>query len=502
MLKPVEKGYVPLRVRVVVGRAVREDGDYVLYWMTAARRARGNFALERAVDLAREHRKPLVVFEALRAGYRWANDRLHRFVIDGMADNARTFAGTPITYFPFVEPTADAGKGLLAALSRRAAAIVTDDYPVFFLPRMLEAAARQVDVRLEAVDANGILPMRGTPKCFTTAFSLRAYLQSSLREHIQVWPAELAVDDLPRLKSLPRDVTTRWHNTPLAQLDASSALIASLPINHGVPPSHIRGGSRAADAALARFITERLPRYVDDRNQPSLAGTSGLSPYLHFGHIGAHDVFTAVMSAEKWTTRRLAAKGGGGREGWWGVSPNAEGFLDQLITWREIGFNMCAQRPTEFDKYSSLPDWARATLEKHAGDPRQYTYTRDQFDAAETHDPVWNAAQRQLVREGWMHNYLRMLWGKKILEWTRSPEEALDMMIELMNTHALDGRDPNSYTGYFWTLGRYDRPWAPERPIFGAIRYMSSDSTVKKLRMKPYLAQYGTGDLLGDRADV
>ncbi len=484
---------IPNRTRVLIDRPVREDASFVLYWMTSARRTRSNFALQRAVDLAREHRKPLVVLEALRVGYEWANDRLHRFVIDGMAENARRFAGTPVTYIPFVERTAGSGKGLLRALSAHAAAVITDDYPVFFLPRMLAAATKQVDARFEAVDTNGIVPMRGSPKCFVTAFSFRAYLQTSLREHIQTWPAELSFDDLPKLTALPRDITARWPPATIADLESPARVIAALPIDHHVAPREVRGGARAAKAALTSFISDVLPHYGENRNQPSVRGTSQLSPYLHFGHIGAHDVFTALMNAEKWTTRKLRAKGGGGREGWWGVSPNAEGFLDQLITWREVGFNMCVERPKDFDRYASLPDWARATLEKHAGDTRSYTYTRAQFESADTHDPVWNAAQRELLQDGWMHNYLRMLWGKKILEWTRSPEEALETMTEIMNKHAIDGRDPNSYTGYFWTLGRYDRPWAPERPIFGMIRYMSSDSTMKKLRMKPYLAKYGAG---------
>lgn len=486
---------IPNRTRILIDRPVREDASFVLYWMTSARRTRSNFALERAVDLAREHRKPLVVLEALRAGYDWANDRLHRFVIDGMAENARHFAGTPVTYIPFIERTVGSGKGLLRALSTHAAAVITDEYPVFFLPRMLAAATKQVDARFEAVDTNGIVPMRGSPKCFVTAFSFRAYLQTSLREHIQTWPAELNFDDLPRLKALPRDITARWPPATIADLESPARVISSLPIDHHVAPREVRGGARAAKAALTSFISDVLPNYGENRNQPSVRGTSRLSPYLHFGHIGAHDVFTALMNAEKWTTRKLRAKGGGGREGWWGVSPNAEGFLDQLITWREVGFNMCVERPKDFDRYSSLPDWARATLEKHAGDTRTYTYTRAQFESADTHDPVWNAAQRELLQDGWMHNYLRMLWGKKILEWTRSPEEAIETMVAIMNKHALDGRDPNSYTGYFWTLGRYDRPWAPEREIFGMIRYMSSDSTMKKLRMKPYLAKYGPGDL-------
>ncbi|TAK14314.1 MAG: deoxyribodipyrimidine photolyase [Acidobacteria bacterium] len=461
--------------------------------MTSARRTRSNFALDRAVELAREHRKPLVVLEGLRTGYRWASDRLHQFVIDGMADNARAFAATPVTYLPFVERSAGAGKGLLKALSRRASAVVADDYPAFFLPRMLTAASTQIDARLEAVDANGIVPMRAASKCFLTASSFRAYLQTSFREHIQNRPAEPRFDDLPRFAGVSRDIAERWRFTPVAELESPARLLSSLPIDHGISKTAARGGGNAAARALQTFINDALPQYGDDRNQPSTRGTSRLSPYLHFGHIGAHDVFTAVMNAEKWTTRKLAAKGGGKREGWWNVSPNAEGFLDQLITWRELGFNMCAQRPNDFDRYASLPDWARATLDKHRRDARAYRYSKSEFENADTHDPVWNAAQRELTREGWMHNYLRMLWGKKILEWTASPEEALETMIEIMNRHALDGRDPNSYTGYFWTLGRYDRPWAPERPIFGSVRYMSSDSTVKKLRMKPYLEKYGPG---------
>jgi deoxyribodipyrimidine photo-lyase len=420
---------------------------------------------------------------------------LHRFVIDGMAEHARALAATPVTYLPYVEPSAGDGKGLLATLAQHAVAVVTDDYPVFFLPRMLASAARQVPVQFEAVDSNGLLPMRAAGRCFVTAFSLRAHIHNTLREHIQTWPTEISFDGLPAL-ALPADVVTRWPATTIDTLESPERLLASLPINHSIDALPLRGGEAAAHAALARFVTAAMGTYFVDRNQPSEHGTSRLSPYLHFGHISAHDIFTAVMNAELWTTRKLAALGGGKREGWWGVGPNAEAFLDQLITWRELGFNMCVERPDDYDKYSSLPDWARATLAAHANDTRPVIYTREQFERAETHDEVWNAAQRELTRTGWMHNYLRMLWGKKILEWSRSPEEALDHMTDLMNAYAFDGRDPNSYTGYFWTLGRYDRPWASEREIFGMIRYMSSDSTMKKWRMKPYLKEFGVNPSL------
>jgi deoxyribodipyrimidine photo-lyase len=172
------------------------------------------------------------------------------------------------------------------------------------------------------------------------------------------------------------------------------------------------------------------------------------------------------------------------------VGESAEGFLDQLVTWRELGFNMCSKRD-DFERYESLPDWAQTTLAEHASDPRQFNYTLDEFAQAETHDPLWNAAQRQLIREGKIHNYLRMLWGKKILEWSATPQDSLAVMIELNNRFALDGRDPNSYSGIFWILGRYDRAWGPERPIFGKIRYMSSDNTARKLDVTKYLEKHG-----------
>ena len=171
------------------------------------------------------------------------------------------------------------------------------------------------------------------------------------------------------------------------------------------------------------------------------------------------------------------------------MSPAAEAFLDELVTWRELGRNFAFRRE-DVDRWESLPPWALATLDRHRDDPRPFRYDLAAFAAAETHDPLWNAAQRQLLREGRIHNYLRMLWGKKILEWSASPEAALEVMTELNNRHALDGRDPNSYAGIFWVLGRYDRPWGPERPVFGTVRYMSSDNTARKLKVRGYLRTF------------
>ena len=202
--------------------------------------------------------------------------------------------------------------------------------------------------------------------------------------------------------------------------------------------------------------------------------------------------FNPAMARERWTTRKLGVRGGGAREGWWGVSPAAEAFLDQLVVWRELSFNGCEWLP-DYTDYESLPEWARRTLESHAHDRRPRRYTVRQLEGAVTGDEVWNAAQRQLVAEGWFHGYLRMLWGKKILEWSKTPAEALGRMETIMNRYSLDGRDPNSYAGYSWVLGRYDRPW-PERPIFGTVRYMTSASARRKLKMARYLEKYGDKD--------
>ncbi|MET0283276.1 MAG: hypothetical protein ABW352_02360, partial [Polyangiales bacterium] len=179
----------------------------------------------------------------------------------------------------------------------------------------------------------------------------------------------------------------------------------------------------------------------------------------------------------------------GKRSGFWGLSGAAEAFLDELVTFRELALNTAATLPS-FDRYESLPAWARKTLGAHASDQREHVYTLADFEAARTHDVLWNAAQRQLLAEGRIQNYLRMLWGKQILAYSKSPERALETMIELNNKYALDGRDPNSYAGFFWILGRYDRPWAPERAVFGTVRYMSSASTMRKLRLKSWLSEH------------
>lgn len=470
-----------IRVQACNSQPIRDDGEYVLYWMIACRRMHSNFALDRAIEWCAKLRKPLIVLEALRRDFPWAHDRLRNFVIHGMAANSDAASNSPARYYPYVESESNQGKGLLAAFAARAAVVVTDEFPCYFLPKMVAAAANRLPVLLEQIDSSGLLPLRASPKEFSTAHAFRRFLQKNLPDHLVHFPAEdpLSSAKLQPAKSLPAQITNRW---------------PELKFGAGTQKSHdttdlARGGSVAGEARLRAFLSQKIASYNDDRNEPDEDGTSGLSPYLHFGHVSAHQIFSSVAKHENWAPQHLALRSNGSREGWWGMSAAVESFLDQAITWRELGFNMCHFRK-DYDRFESLPPWSINTLTEHATDPRPHKYSFTEFERAATHDPLWNAAQLQLVSEGKIHNYLRMLWGKKILEWSKSPQEALRIMIELNNIYALDGRDPNSYSGIFWCLGRYDHPWGPVRPIFGTVRYMSSENTARKWNVKQYLSKY------------
>jgi deoxyribodipyrimidine photo-lyase len=481
-----------IRVRECNEAAVRPAAKYALYWMIANRRVTHNFALDRAIEYCREFGKPLVIFEALRCGYAWASDRMHRFVIDGMADNAAACETAGVTYFPYVEPKTGDGRGSLEALARDACVVVTDEYPCFFLPRMVAAAGERLTVRLEAVDSCGMLPLRATERIFTTAHSFRRFLQKTLPNYLGETPETVPFKKARGIvgATIAREVLKKWPVADPKLLAGSVDSLAKLPIDHEVAPSPIRGGENAARKRMKHFFDVGFPHYGEDRNEPEKDVQSGLSPYLHFGFISVHEIFAEVVKREKWVAAKLAVRAHGSRAGWWNMSANAEGFLDEVITWREVGYNL-SSHSDKYDDYESLPDFAKKTLLDHTRDERQHIYSLEELENARTYDALWNAAQMQLVREGRIHNYLRMLWGKKILEWSRTPKDALKALIHLNNKYGLDGRDPNSYSGIFWCLGRYDRAWGPERAIFGKIRYMSSENTARKVRVKNYIKKYG-----------
>lgn len=477
------------RVRVANDGRVAGDGRYVLYWMGAYRRTGWNFALDRAVDWARRLDRPMLIAETLRAGCRWASRRHHEYVLQGMVDNASLCREAGVGYYPFLAPDPPAEIEFVSELAKAAAVVIGDDYPIRESIDALTSVASKSAARMEAIDSNGLMPIRASKRLFTTARSFRQYLQRELPDQLPTMPLARPLRGVrfPQLAPLPGPIGRRWQAA--SQAIRSGGAAAGLSINEQVDPVARRGGTLAARERLRRFIQRTLPRYAEERNQPEADATSGLSPDLHFGHLSVHEIFHAVAAAQDWSPGRLAERPTGTREEWWGMSATAEAFLDELITWRELGFNCCVERE-DYDRYESLPDWARKTLAEHAADPRPNLYPLEELERAETHDTLWNAAQRQLVREGRIHNYLRMLWGKKILEWSASPEGALEAMIELNNKYALDGQDPNSYSGIFWVLGRYDRPWGPIRPIFGTVRYMSSANTMRKVPVKGYLRTY------------
>lgn len=488
-----------IRISNCNNHPVNNEGEFVLYWMIANRRIESNFSIQRAIEWSLELKKPLLIFEPLRINYKWASRRLHKFVIDGMKDNSNLIDAENnkgIFYYPYLEPTRGAQTGLLETLSKKACMVVTDDFPCFFIPAMIRLTGSQIPVLLESVDSNGILPLRATDRIFSTAFSFRAYLHNNLKDHLGYFPKQnpLTGINLPELKRLPEDISKKWPSALPILKSKESNFLSNLDIDHSVKESFTSGGSKAGKKALDLFLKSKLFQYKDLGNDPDEDVRSGLSPYLHFGHISAHQIFKQLAKQEEWNPSHLSAKGGGKREGWWNMSPAAESFLDEFITWREIGYNMCSKN-TNYHRYDSLPSWAKETLKKHSKDKRQYTYSLEEFESCKTHDQLWNAAQNQLNQEGRIHNYLRMLWGKKILEWSETPQHALKIMIELNNKLALDGRNPNSYSGIFWVLGRYDRPWGPERPIFGSIRYMSSVNTQKKLNLKKYLQKYSLNNV-------
>jgi deoxyribodipyrimidine photo-lyase len=210
---------------------------------------------------------------------------------------------------------------------------------------------------------------------------------------------------------------------------------------------------------------------------------------LHFGHISIEEVVEkALATTGDWTPAPLCAGARGKREGFYCDDDDVNAFLDEAITWRDVGFQWHWGRSRDTASLeTALPAWALATLRKHAADRREHVYTPEEWEAGATHDPLWNTAQRELVSTGTIHNYLRMLWGKKVLEWSPSPEEAYRTLVHLNNKYALDGRDPNSYTNILWCFGLFDRPWPPERPVFGTVRYISSENTARKFPLAAYL---------------
>lgn len=460
------------------------NGRYVLYWMQLYRRLDHNHALNHAAARAAELKVPLVVYEGLKLGYPWASWRLHAFILQGMQANRQAAARLGLNYWPFVETPASPGRGLLRRLAADAALIVTDDFPAFIIPEQTAALAARTDTPVLAVDGNCVVPLAllGAPVLAA------AHLRHRLHRHFATaWRHRAATH--PRLgKSICRPV-----DPPFKIWDADDVdrFLATLPLDRTVPPLADRtGGAPAARKRLREFVTKRLRRFAEHRSEPASperCPASGLSPYLHFGHISIEEVVARVLESVDWKPDQLSRCAAGKRQGFFCEDANVNSFLDEALTWRDTGFLWHWHRRADVAKLeTALPAWAVATLSAHAGDARDPLYSAAELEAGATHDPLWNAAQRELVATGTIHNYLRMLWGKKIIEWTESPERAYQILVHLNNKYALDGRNPNSYSGILWCFGLFDHPWQ-ERKIFGKVRYMSSENTARKFDLTEYL---------------
>jgi deoxyribodipyrimidine photo-lyase len=445
------------RVTVRRAGAPAASGRCVVYWMQRAQRALDNPALDVAVAAANILRQPVVIFFAPVPFYPHGNLRHYAFLAQGIPDIAerarKRGIGCVLRRYP--------EHSLLKFCDEvKASLVIGDENPMREPRHWRELAAKKLSVPLWTVDADVIVPSKLLEKEQYAARIIRLRLQRRLQEFLTPLSNAKAKVEWQKphgLKALADDgsldLTEDWKN-----LDRSVH-----------PVNSFRGGTAEALKLLDDFVAHKLAHYPERHGKPEVEGTSRLSPYLHFGQIGPH---TVALAVEKSRAPRAAK----------------DDFLDQLITWRELSINFAHFNPL-YDSIESAPDWAHRTLAKHAHDERPVTYSREQLEHAETHDDLWNAAQRQMLHAGWMHNYMRMYWAKKILEWSSSPAAAYQTAVYLNDKYFLDGRDPNGYAGIAWAIaGKFDRPWF-ERPIFGTIRYMSGNAAQKKFDAGKYIEQ-------------
>ena len=472
---PAQLPIDPLRIVTLRDGRPRAQGRYVLYFTQVARRAEWHPGLDFAIAWANALGLPVVVYEGLRPDYPHASWRHHRFILDGVRDFAQRLAARGIAHYFYLQPhkSLPGAKpvAMVQRLAQAAALVVTDDCPTFVVPQHNARLQAALDCPLYAVDSVGVAPLRTFPK-MVAAYALRPRLmrlvpgllsQADLQLRPQHDSLTLQLDGGPELlrgTTLPEEAS------------ALDQLCAQVLLQLGVPPAPgIRGGRAAGLLRLQQFLRHGLPHYAERRNQADRDVTSNLSPYLHYGMLSAIEVARAAIA----TTPAGLADG------------NVAAFVEELVVRRELAHNFCLHTPAHHS-LSALPDWAQQNLARHAQDPRPVTYDLAQLEQAATGDPLWNAIQTELVEQGEPHGYLRMLWGKKIIEWAPTYEQALTWMIYLNDKYAYDGRDANSYTGFLWCFGLHDRPF-PGRPVFGVMRSMSSASTGKKAHADGYRAR-------------
>lgn len=427
-------------------------GHFVLYWMQAAQRAQSNPALEYASARANELGVPLLAVFGLTADFPEANLRHYVFMLEGLRETQQALAKRGVRLIVRRQAPDQAA----LALADEACLLVTDRGYLCLQKQWRSSVARQAPCPVVQVETEVVTPVEVvSDKEEYAARTLRPRLHRQLTDYLH-----------PLRQTRLQHTSLDW---PGESLDLSDplALAQALKIPATVGPvQHYRGGATEARRRLREFVARDLADYAVAHSDPAVDRTSHLSPYLHFGQISPLEVALAVA----------------GRPG-----PGAESFLEELLVRRELSMNFVHFNPA-YDRYEALPDWARRTLAAHAADTRPIIYTPEQLEQADTHDRYWNAAMRELLVTGYMHNYLRMYWGKKVLEWSPSPEAGFAVLLTLNNRYLLDGRDPASFTNVAWCFGKHDRPWR-ERPIFGQIRYMNAAGLERKFDMAAYLAR-------------
>ena len=430
--------------------------------MQRSHRGRENHALDVAIYEGNARKLPVVVYLAPIPFYPHANLRHYAFLQQGIADIERDVEARNCTFVFRLYPDHSLAS-LIAEV--RPALLVGDENPMREPEHWRQVVAKRVKLPFWTVDSDVVVPSTLLGKEQYAAHHLRNRFAPLLDEFLvtsEELHAEFAwTGKPPRSVSVPPDITEGW------EIDRTVSQVTGF-----------KGGTSEAFRLLDEFVTRKLRHYSRDRNHPERDGTSRLSPYLHFGHIGPVSVALAVKRADAPQKEKQA-------------------FLDELITWRELAINFVKYNP-DYDSIENADEWARNSLAEHAHDRRDHLYTEQQLERAETHDDLWNAAHTQMVRDGWMHNYMRMYWAKKILEWSKSPAHAYNTAVRLNDKYELCGRDPNGYSGVAWAItGKHDRAWF-DRPVFGKIRYMSAQAAAKKFDTRLYIPQQlGHGSLFG-----
>ena len=447
--------------RVTIRRPGAPDpkGKTVVYWMQRAERGVDNHAVNVAVAIANELKLPLVVYFAGISNFPHANLRHYAFLNQGLPDIEEDLAARNITFIMRRAPH-ESHEQLLADCA--AALCIGDENPMREPERWRRDLAERLRIPFWTVDTDVIVPSKLIEKAQYGAYTIRPRLYRLLPEYLVpfenphadvAWkrPRGFLVDDV-RL-----DMTRDWPD-----LDRSVK-----------PVAFWKGGTHAGLARLQHFCDKMLAEYQTERNKPEHDGTSSMAPYLHYGHVCSQTIALAVQAAAVADPK---------------LAPARDSYFNELIAWRELSVNFVRYQPN-YDTIDCAEDWARKTIAEHDRDPRERVYTLKQLEAAETYDTLWNAAQIQMNRHGWMHNYMRMYWAKKILEWTPDAETAMKFCIYLNDKYFICGRDPNGYSGVAWAIvGKFDRAWGT-RPVFGKRRFMSGASTARKFDSKQYIAQ-------------